>query len=102
MQRTMRMCSVVGVILGVCVVLASVLLWDNMGLPSLCVVCILSLSLSLALSLSYTHMHTHMHTHNSFFLSYFSLSLSLSLFVCASTARCTAQIRFSSEFRVSF
>jgi len=33
MQRTMRMCSVVGVILCVCVVLASVLLWDNMGLP---------------------------------------------------------------------
>jgi len=32
MQRTMRMCSVVGVILAVCVVLASVLLWDNMGL----------------------------------------------------------------------
>jgi len=31
MLRTMRMCSVVGVILCVLVVLASVLLWDNMG-----------------------------------------------------------------------
>lgn len=31
MQRTMRMCSIVGVVLCVCVVVASVLLWDNMG-----------------------------------------------------------------------
>ena len=34
MQRTMRMCTVVGVVLCVCVVLASVLLWDNMNFGS--------------------------------------------------------------------